>query len=128
MNNFTSFEWLLLCLAGAAMLFCFGYFFHYIGKHPEFLEDDQELTSEKIPTSYSNTLLLSFYKGKWDMRMQILEAQPQQLSDIYWKIEQFDMDYRDIVPDHLLIKAVNELYDLHTRVAKDLVHKGQAVS
>jgi hypothetical protein len=39
------------------------------------------------------------------------------MENYYWKIEMLEIDYKDVVPDKLLITHIDELFTAHSRFA-----------
>ena len=109
-NNITM--TLFLTLAVAAIVLCFGLFFHYIWAIPEYLEENKG----KIASfdDYDSGVIQSFINARWGLQYQIREVKSAaELSELYWEIERLEMDYRDAIPDQVLIVHIDELFAYH---------------
>ena len=103
---------LFLTTAVATIVLCFGLFFHYIWATPEYLEEKKG----KIASfdDYDSGVIQAFINARWGLQYQIREVKSaEELSELYWEIERLEMDYRDAIPDQVLIVHIDELFAFH---------------
>lgn len=103
---------LFSAISGAVFLGCLGLFFHYIAKHPEYMEDERKVESWG---DFDSGVVQSFINARWNLQYEIRECKSLALlSELYWEIERLEMDYRDTIPDQLLIVHIDELFAFHS--------------
>lgn len=83
------------------------------------------------PTTYENFYSINiqaFINSHWTIQALIRECEDmKEMEWLYWKIEEFEEEFKDSVPDQLLITHVDELYAYHTQMALMLRRKLKTV-
>lgn len=101
-------------------LFLFGYFLHIIGT-PEELPDPGPVI---LPHEDDGYLTQQFINQRWRMQAVIRECNDlATLSDFWHDIDRLEWDYRDAIPDQVLITHVDELFAFHALRAGQLKDK-----
>jgi hypothetical protein len=66
--------------------------------------------------NYAPDMIQKFINERWTIQAEIRDANDlATMEDLYWDIERFELDYKDLVPDQLLLTHVNELFNAHAR-------------
>jgi hypothetical protein len=111
----------ITCLVIAVVAFCFGLFFDYISKYPTFLEEDKP-KHELSPAH--DSVIQSFINNRWYLQAQIRECDSlKDMATLYWKIEELETEFKDAIPDQVLITHIDELFAAHARCALALQSK-----
>ena len=111
----------ITCVAIAVVAFCFGLFFDYISTYPTFLEEDKP-KHELSPAH--DSVIQSFINNRWYLQEQIQDCNSlKDMATLYWKIEELETEFKDAVPDQLLITHIDELFAAHARYAIALQSK-----
>jgi hypothetical protein len=113
--------YLITCLAIAVVLFSFGLFFDYVSKYPTFLEEDKP-KHELSPAH--DSVIQAFINNRWYLQAQIRECDIlKDMATLYWKIEELETEFKDAIPDQVLITHIDELFAAHARCAIALQSK-----
>lgn len=110
---------LILCITVGICIGIIAWGLHVLSKHPEYIEPVQEVP--KHNTQADSYLIQAFINARWTLQAEIRNASSMaELSDLYWEIERLSEDYKDLIPDQLLITHIDELFAYHARTAAQL--------
>jgi hypothetical protein len=106
----------------------------HLYKHPYLLADAAVNAVNRIvdpsqpkystyPAHYSD-LIQDFINYRWDLQTEIKECNDlKEMTRLYWQIEEASVEFKDFVPDQLLVEHINELFAAHARYALALKNK-----
>jgi hypothetical protein len=114
---------IILSISVAATLFAAGYFLHIIGK-------DRDMTADKQPPALPTIsedhgwIIQHFINQRWRLQAEVRECTDLAvLSDLWYEIDRLEWDFRDTIPDQLLIVHIDELFAFHAMRAQQLKKK-----
>lgn len=99
-------------------LFLLGYVLHMLGTRNEIADPGPVTMPEHQDDGY---LTQHFINQRWKLQAEIRECNDMAvLSDLWYEIDRLDWDYRDAIPDQILIVHVDELFAFHALRAAQL--------
>ena len=114
---------IILSISVAATLFAAGYFLHIIGKDRELIQEGKPEPLPAIPEG-EGWIVQHFINQRWQLQAEIRECTDLAvLSDLWYEIDRLEWDFRDTIPDQLLIVHIDELFAYHAMMAGRLNKK-----
>ena len=107
----------ILSISIAIALFVIGWALHIIGKPEKLILPEPE----PIATQDDGYLTQHFINQRWRLQAEIRDcADLATLSDLWYEIDRLDWDFRDAIPDQILIVHIDELFSYHAARAGQL--------
>lgn len=107
----------ILSITVGLCLFLFGYILHMIGKPEQLILTEPET----IKTMDDGILTQHFINQRWRLQAEIRVCTDLAiLSELWYEIERLEWDYRDAIPDQILIVHIDELFAYHAARAGQL--------
>jgi hypothetical protein len=107
----------ILSITIAIALFVIGWALHIIGKPEKLILPEPET----IVTQDDGYLTQHFINQRWRLQAEIRVCTDLAvLSDLWYEIERLEWDFRDAIPDQILIVHIDELFAYHAAKAGQL--------
>lgn len=107
---------LILCITIAICFAVIGWGLHILGQHPEYIEPVQE-----YPKEHDGWMIQHFLNERWRLQTEMAIAKDMAtMSELWSEIDRLDWDFRNSVPDELLIVHIDELFAYHAYRANEL--------
>jgi len=114
---------IILSISVAATLFAAAYVLHIIGKDQELILEDQPRPLPTISEDHG-WIIQHFINQRWRLQAEVRECTDLAvLSDLWYEIDRLEWDFRDTIPDQLLIVHIDELFAFHAMKAAQLKKK-----